>query len=121
MLGFTTSSVIYLKYGVWFGVLFRLLALVLTVLFWTSTVVLEGLAGNHTFQLIASFKFTFLLFIFSEVIVFFRVFWAFFDSSLSPREELGEVWVPIGVTPIRPFSIPLFNTVVLLSRGVTLT
>lgn len=121
VLAFTTSLVIFLKYGVWFGVLIGFLSLVLTILFWTRTVVLEGLAGNHTFQLINSFKFSFLLFILSEVMVFFRVFWAFFDASLSPGEELGEVWVPMGITPISPFSIPLFNTVVLLSRGATLT
>jgi heme/copper-type cytochrome/quinol oxidase subunit 3 len=37
-----------------------------------------------------SFKFSFLLFIFSEVIFFASIFWAFFDAALSPRVEVGE-------------------------------
>ena len=35
-----------------------------------------------------------LLFILSEVMVFFGLFWAYFHTSLNPAVELGGVWPP---------------------------
>lgn len=95
--------------------------MIITILFWTNTIVLEALSGNHTSQLINSLKFSFLLFIFREVIFFGSIFWTFFDRSLSPNIELGENWSPIGINPVNPYGIPLFNSVVLLRRGISLT
>ena len=38
-----------------------------------------------------------ILFIVSEVMLFFSLFWAFFHNSLSFAVELGGCWVPRGV------------------------
>ena len=61
------------------------------------------------------------LFIASEVMFFFAFFWAFFNSSLFPKEATGFVWPPKNIKPLATFDLPLLNTLILLMSGSTLT
>ena len=95
--------------------------LVIVSFLWWKDLNRESMLGYHTHKLEASLRVAFSLFILSEVFFFLSFFWAFYDAALSPTVELGLSWPPKGITPLSTYSVPLLNTVILLSRGVTVT
>jgi len=61
------------------------------------------------------------LFIISEIMFFFSFFWAFFHSSLSPVFSIGSVWPPAAISVIYVSTIPLTNTLILITSGAAVT
>jgi len=81
------------------------IALILYTMYaWWADTVKESHQGHHTKVVSLHLRYGMLLFIASEVMFFVAWFWAFFDASLFPGWHL-----------------PLFNTVILLLSGTTVT
>ncbi len=116
-----------------------------TMFGWWRDVMFEGVYKNdHTPVVQLHMRYGMLLFIASEVMFFVAWFWAYFDVSLFPaditpirdglvtgvvgrNEVLGGVWPPVPTTDgkftstFSPWELPLFNTLILLLSGTTVT
>jgi len=105
------------------------LGVIYVMIGWWTDVVREAEAGYHTRVVQISHRYGMILFIASEVMFFVAWFWAFFDASLfydetiqAARVEFTQgVWPPQGTEVFDPWHLPLFNTLILLTSGTTIT
>lgn len=119
------NMVLYRNYIV-FSTYYLLLILVFLIIFifeWSLRLIRESGINGFSNPIDKTIRFCMILFIFSEVRFFFSFFLSFFYLSLSPSRALGGVWPPIGLTfsVVDTWSIPLLNTIILLSSGLVLT
>lgn len=122
ILAIPIGLVIYIKKADFILITLSTITTALIAYLWWRDVVREStLQGYHGKKVVLGLKAGFILFIVSEICLFFSFFWAFFHSRLAPTFDLGGVWPPTGIAVLSPFQVPLLNTSVLLLRGVSIT
>jgi heme/copper-type cytochrome/quinol oxidase subunit 3 len=105
-----------------FYVLLSLFVFTFFLMRWFTDVVVEStFEGFHTRAVQNGIRFGFILFILSEVMFFSSFFWAFLHCSLNASIDIGSIWPPKQIITLDPWSLPLVNTIILLSSGVTIT
>ncbi len=100
-----------------------------TMYAWWSDVIHEANHGDHTPVVQMHHRYGMILFIASEVMFFVAWFWAYFDGFFNQEAaeqyariaSMGAAWPPTGVELFDPFHLPLFNTLLLLTSGTTVT
>lgn len=96
--------------------------LILTFIGWWRDVLREGDTENvHTHEVRNGLRIGMGLFIASEIMFFSAFFGGYFYAALMPTEFTGHVWPPKNITPLDPFELPYFNTLLLLLSGTTVT
>jgi cytochrome c oxidase subunit 3 len=121
---FTSGLAFYMHRVTYGGFLFIVgfLILLLSAYFWFAEIINEAtFLGHHTQVVRFGLKSGFLLFIASEIMLFFGFFWAFFHSSMSPSILLGGIWPPSGLVIISVVDYPLLNTGLLIVSGLAVT
>lgn len=100
-----------------------------TMFGWWADVVKEAESGDHTRVVQMHHRYGMIMFIASEVMFFVAWFWAYFDIAFFTNEAIqyqrteltGGQWPPKGIAVFNPWELPLFNTLILLTSGTTVT
>lgn len=106
---------IYVFHAFFFANLF------LVILTWILEIFKEEQTGAHTIEIQKGFQYAILLFILSELMLFFSFFWAYFHYTLNSNSFTGGTYTPKGLVVFYWYRIPLLNTVLLLASGLSLT
>jgi len=94
----------------------------LTMVYWWRDVIADSIDDRHihTAEVSHGLRLGMALFITSEVMFFAAFFWAFFHNSLGFSTTTLQ-WPPEGIVTLEVWDLPFYNTVILLTSGITVT
>lgn len=95
--GVDVGLVLFMCLGMYYPFFFCFLYLIYVSFLWVKDLFLEDVSGQYSFYDYRIFAQGFRLFLFSELTLFFSIFWTFLDSALCPLTWLGGVWSPLGI------------------------
>nr|AZL93417.1 cytochrome c oxidase subunit 3 [Scelio sp. ZJUH_2016028] len=100
-----------------------LLILLCSFQWWRDIYRESTLQGMHSIKTKNGLKLSMILFIASEILFFISFFWSYFHMMLSPSIDIGIEWPPYSLKSflIDPYSLPLLNTIILISSGMFLS
>nr|YP_009121677.1 cytochrome c oxidase subunit III [Hylaeus dilatatus]AJG02943.1 cytochrome c oxidase subunit III [Hylaeus dilatatus]ALO64647.1 cytochrome c oxidase subunit III [Hylaeus dilatatus] len=105
-----------------FMIILNLLILTISMYQWWRDIIREStFQGYHTLYVYKLMKMGMILFIISEFFFFISFFWTYFHSAISPNIEIGSIWPPKMINMFNPYDIPLLNSIILISSGLTIT
>ena len=85
-------------YSAIFGLCLGLFFLIGAVVFWFRDIIREStFMGYHSNEVQMLHRTGFVLFLISEIMIFFGVFWTYFHFSLTPSIFGGNIWPPEGI------------------------
>lgn len=116
------SGLVFIKFGNSQCLLLSLSRIsIISFIWWTFYRGEFNLEGKNSLTLEQGLKYSILLFISSEVFFFFSFFWSYFHFYLSPCIEIRIIWPPLNVHIFEYLNVPLINTLVLVTSGLTIT
>nr|YP_913156.1 cytochrome c oxidase subunit III [Romanomermis culicivorax]ABL11583.1 cytochrome c oxidase subunit III [Romanomermis culicivorax] len=96
--------------------------LLMIMLIWFLNLFYESkYLGSMNLLMQMSVKMGMLFFIMSEMMFFFSFFWSYFHFMFMYALESGGMWPPINIPLVDYLSVPLLNTLLLLSSGLSIT
>jgi len=106
----------------WYNFFFSIFIFLLLVMCWIRDLWRERVFSGEFFLKNTKFiKLIIILFIFSEVMLFFSFFWAVLNSIYNNDLFLGYEWPSVGLVFFSVFKLPLLNTILLVVSRVYLT
>nr|WNV65527.1 cytochrome c oxidase subunit III [Cyanopterus ninghais] len=102
-------------------ILGNILVIMILIQWWRDVIRESTFQGFHTSLVYKGLRLGMILFILSEIMFFLSFFWCYFHMFLSPSLEIGCIWPPNQILIFNPYNIPLLNTLILLSSGVSIT
>lgn len=117
-----TVMIIHMKKGGIEIIILSMIIIIISMYLWWKEIIIEGTyKGLHNKEVQKNITIGFILFVISEVFIFFSFFFAYFYNSLIPSIFFGGVWPPIGIETLEASAIPLLNTVILFISGISIT
>nr|ALO64794.1 cytochrome c oxidase subunit III [Nomada flava] len=122
LMNFLLSVIMWMYMMNYLLMIYNFLIMILCMFEWWRDVIREStFQGMHTNMVIMFLKFSMILFIISELFFFISFFWTYFHMSISPDMEIGQLWPPKMINYFNPYDIPLLNSIILISSGLTVT
>ncbi len=104
------------------SVFFSFLLILIRSALWFRDLVRERyFKGRQNMLIQTCLKLGIIFFILREIFFFISFFWCYFHFIFIQRGELGFQWPSKGITAVNYLRVPLLNSLLLLSSGVSLT